>query len=83
MQTEIRKISVGKDYPNGAMHFLVGKEMNLQGIPYKISKISVNGEYAKQDKIAYDIYLSNSDGGVLWKTVYDVPVVVENNINFD
>ena len=83
MQTDIRKISVGKDYPDKAMHFLVGKSMSLQGIPYIISSIKINEKYAAQDKIAYDVYLANEEGSVLWKTIYDVPVVVENNINFE
>jgi hypothetical protein len=83
MQTDIRKISVGKNYPEGVMHFLVGKSMNLQGVPYVISKIDLNQTYATKDKIAYDIYLTNYTGTVLWKTIYDLPVVIENNINFE
>ena len=83
MQTDIRKISVGKNYPEGAIHFLVGKQVTLQGEQFTVSSIIQNEEYAKEEKIAYDIYLENSGGTVLWKTIYDVPVVIENNINFE
>jgi hypothetical protein len=83
MQTDIRKISVGKDYPDGAMHFQVGKEIRLQGTPYEVAKITINEEYKQEGKLAYDVYLSNSEGTVLWKTVCDLPIMVENNINFE
>ena len=83
MQTDIRKISVGKDYPDGAMHFQVGKEIKLQGIPYEVAKININEELRKEGKTAYDVYLSNNEGTVLWKTVCDLPIMIENNINFE
>jgi uncharacterized Zn finger protein len=83
MQTDIRKLSVGKDYPDGAMHFQVGKDIKLQGVPYEVAKIKINEEYKEGGKIAYDVYLKNESGTVLWKTVCDLPLMVENNINFE
>lgn len=83
MQTDIRKISVGKDYPDGAMHFQVGKDVRLQGTPYTVAKININQELKKEGKTAYDVYLSNDEGMVLWKTVCDLPIMIENNINFE
>jgi hypothetical protein len=83
MITDIRKLSVGRDFPDGAIHYQVGKNVNLQGIPYVVSKIAVNQELKFQGKTAYDIFLTNEEGTVLWKTVVDMPVLVENNINFE
>lgn len=77
MKTDIRKISVGKGYPDGAMHYQVGKIMRLQNIPYLIHSI------IQSEDETYDIYLSNEEGKVLWKTIKNMPVLVENNINFD
>jgi hypothetical protein len=77
--TDIRKISVGKDFPDGAMHYQVGKPVNS----HIISRISLNKEERYKDKLAYDIFLVSEHGSVLWKTIVDMPVVVENNINFD
>lgn len=83
MNTQIRKISVGKDYPDKVLHYQVGKIINLTGNPYEITDILVNIELFTKSKLAYDIYIANDKGKVLWKTIIDVPVVVENNINFD
>jgi|TARA_R110000782_G_C14610295_1_gene392074 hypothetical protein len=77
--TDIRKISVGKDFPDKAMHYQVGKPVNS----YIISRISLNKEPRYKDKLAYDIFLVGEEGTVLWKTIVDMPVVVENNIYFD
>jgi len=30
----------------------------------------------------YNIYISNAEGKVLWKTIDGLPVVIENNIDF-
>lgn len=81
--TDIRKISIGKDYPDGAMHYQVGKTIRLQSVPYQIHSILERKKKFFQDKSAYDIYIHNEDGAVLWKTIEDMPVVVENNINFE
>jgi len=83
MKTQIRKISVGKDYPDGVLHYQVGKNINLAGKPYEITDILTNQELLNQGKLAYDVYIANVDGKVLWKTIVDVPVVIENNINFE
>ena len=81
MNTDIRKISVGKDYPDGAMHYQVGKTMRLQGIPYEIYLIS--SEKGERNSSHFDIFIKNENGIVKWKSIIDMPVIVENNINFD
>lgn len=84
METEFRKISVGRDFPDGAIHYQVGKTVNLQSVAYVITKIAINPQYKKEGKVAYDIFISNKEFGTLrWKTIYDMPVVVEDNIDFD
>lgn len=83
MATDIRKLSVGRDFPDGAIHYQVDKFISLQGVPYTVSKITVNKELKKEGKTAYDIFLTNDEGTVLWKTVIDMPVLIENNINFE
>lgn len=80
---DIRKISVGKNYPDGAIHYQVGKEMTLQGVKYKVIEILLNPDFKEEGKIAYDIFIANEHGKVLWKTIVDIPVMIENNINFE
>lgn len=77
---DIRKISVGKDYPNGSIHYQVGKPIRLQGKPYIVHAIE---KIQESDSIVYDIYLRDDEGVVLWKTVEHMPTVIENNINFE
>ena len=77
---DIRKISIGKDYPNGAMHYQVGKPVRLQGKPYIIEKII---EIKKTNNFNYEIYIKDNNSTILWKTVEGMPVVIENNINFE
>lgn len=80
---DIRKISVGKDYPNASIHYQVGKPIKLQGKPYVVHEISINDSLKESGSIAYDVYLRDEDGVVFWKTIKDMPTVIENNINFE
>jgi len=82
MGADIRKISVGKDYPNGVIHYQVGKKVNLLGNFYDVTDILINEELLIIGKVAYDIFIADNKGKVFWKSIIDVPVVVENNINF-
>ena len=82
MNGHIRKISVGKDYPDGVLHFQVGKSIRLVGVPYMITDILLDQEMLNLGKSVYNIYISNEDGKVLWKTIDGLPVVIENNIDF-
>jgi hypothetical protein len=83
MKGQIRKISVGKDYPDGVLHYQVGKTINLISNPYVITDILIDEDLLIQGKTVYNIYIANDKGKVLWKTIVDVPVVIENNINFE
>ena len=83
MNGEIRKISVGKDYPDGVLHYQVGKTINLVGNPYKITDILLDRTFLEVGKVVYNIYIADHKGKVMWKTVYEVPTVIEYNINFE
>lgn len=83
MKGHIRKLSVGSNYPDGAIHYQVGKTVRLQGTPYEVSEIRQATEPQYEFKSAYHIFITNEEGKVYWKTVVDVPVVVENNISFE
>ena len=82
MNGHIRKISVGKDYPDGVLHFQVGKNIKLVGVPYMITDILLDQDMLSLGRSVYNIYISNEDGKVLWKTIDGLPVVIENNIDF-
>ncbi len=83
MKRDIRKISVGNGHPDQMMHYQIGKEYNLQGRKYHLSNILLEPELFSEGKLAYNLYLRNDDGTVCWKTLVDVPMVIEYNINFD
>lgn len=74
---DIRKISIGPDYKNGAMHYIVGQK--VLGESNEIHLI-------KQDKDSGEImiYIINDKSEiVLWKKFSTtVPISVEFNINF-
>lgn len=76
----IRKISVGKDYPNGSIHYQVGKQINLLGTEYTISQILL--EKVEGDKLGYNIYIESLGDTILWKTIIDMPVHIENDVTF-
>lgn len=76
----IRKISVGRDYPNGSIHYQVGKPITLLDVQYVISDIIL--EKVEGEKLGYNIYVRNEEGSILWKTLIDMPVHIENDITF-
>lgn len=80
---DIRKISVGDGHPDRMMHYQVGKEYNLSGNKYVLTDILMDMELMSIGKVAFNIYVANDDGKVLWKTIVDVPVIIENNIDFE
>jgi hypothetical protein len=73
---DIRKISVGPDYKNGAMHYIVGQKV-LEGTQ-EIHLIKYD-----DIKKSIKIYIINDKKEVvLWKEFNDtVPVSIEYNIN--
>lgn len=66
----IRKISIGVDYKD-AMHYTVGQVMRGQTI-HAIRQV---------DARHYEIYITDEENVTfLWKTIVNVPVVVEYDI---
>jgi len=73
---DIRKISIGPDYKEGAMHYLVGQE--VLGSNYTIHLIK---HYEDSDSIK--IYIEKNDEVVSWKEFTNtMPISIEYNINF-
>jgi len=77
----IRKLSVGTDFPNGVMHYQVGKQMKLMGESYTASAILK--ELTPDGKVSYNIYIEGNEDSILWKSVVDMPVHIEYNITFE
>ena len=76
----IRKISVGIDFPNGCMHYQVGKRMTLMDESYVISLIVKEVE---EGIVGYNIYIEGQNSTLLWKRVENMPVHIETDITFE
>jgi len=72
---DIRKISIGPDYKNNAMHYIVGQPiLDKTYFIHAIQKTNENSFY---------IWIEKEKEIVLWKEITNnVPTVVEFNINF-
>ena len=79
MNTIIRKISVGSDYPNGVLHYQVGKNISLLNKTFEIKQIV---RELLPNGYIFKIYIYNGIDTVLWKEISGLPVVVENDIMF-
>lgn len=76
----IRKLSVGQDFPNGCMHYQVGKQMTLMGEPHTLVSIIKEVE---NGVVGYNIYIEGIDSTVAWKRIEGMPVHIEYDITFD
>jgi len=78
MQGLIRKIIVGRD-PKDAMAYYVGMKAGTG----KVSAIVLDEEHLhRYNKKRYLVYLQSDDGQVLWKSVDDMPCMIEFDCNF-
>ena len=74
----IRKIIIGKD-PKDGMAYYLGMRVG----DGTVSAIILDGEYLhKYSKIRYLVYVENEEGTNLWKSVNDVPCIIEYDLNF-
>lgn len=74
---DIRKISIGPDYKNGAMHYIVGQK--VLGDSYEINCIKFD---KSTDSIKIYI-INNKEEVLLWKEFNSsVPTSIEFNINY-
>jgi hypothetical protein len=74
---DIRKISVGPDYKNGAMHYIVGQKILSDTNEIHLIKFD-------SEKLSIKIYIINDkEEVVLWKEFTNsVPISIEYNINY-
>lgn len=74
---EIRKISVGPDYKNGAMHYIIGQKVLNDSNEIHLIKMDT-------DKMSVKIYIINEKQEVvLWKEFTStIPISIEYNINY-
>lgn len=74
---DIRKIAIGPDYKNGAMHYIVGQK--VLGDTNEIHLIKYD-----ERKQSIKIYIINpKEEVVLWKEFSStIPVSIEYNINY-
>lgn len=74
---DIRKISVGPDYKNGAMHYIVGQKILSDTNEIHLIKFD-------SERLSIKIYIINDKQEVvLWKEFTNtVPISIEYNINY-
>lgn len=79
MEGLIRKIVIGRD-PKNALAYYV----DMPAGSSRVSVIQFDEEFmVKNKKSRYYIFLQQPDGSqVLWKTVDDMPCIVEYDLNF-
>ena len=75
----IRKIVIGRD-PKDAMAYYVGMRAGAG----KVSGILQDQAWLyKYSVVRYNIYIENEEGTMLWKTVDNMPCIVEYDLKFD
>jgi hypothetical protein len=78
MEGVIRKIVIGRD-PKDAMAYYVG----MRAGSGNVSAIVMDEEHLfRFNKKRYLVYLQTDDGQVLWKSVDDMPCLIEYDLNF-
>ena len=78
MEGVIRKIVIGRD-PKDAMAYYVG----MRAGSGNVSAIVMDEEHlVRFNKKRYLVYLQTDDGQVLWKSVDDMPCLIEYDLNF-
>ena len=74
----IRKIVIGRD-PKDAMAYYVG----MRAGSGEVSTIILDDEHLyRHNKKRYLIYIEKSDSQVLWKSVDEMPCIIEYDCNF-
>ena len=78
MEGLIRKIIIGRD-PKDAMAYYVG----MRAGDGKVSAIVLDERHLyHHGKTRYLVYVQNSEGQVLWKSVEDMPCILEFDLDF-
>jgi|TARA_B100000242_G_scaffold288144_1_gene255925 hypothetical protein len=78
MNGVIRKIIIGRD-PKDAMAYYVG----MRAGSGEVSAIVLDDEHLhRYGKKRYLVYIQNQDGQMLWKSVDNMPCILEFDLNF-
>tara|TARA_Y100000361_G_C10904154_1_gene210594 strand:+ start:192 stop:428 length:237 start_codon:yes stop_codon:yes gene_type:complete len=78
MNGVIRKIIIGRD-PKDAMAYYVG----MRAGSGEVSAIVLDDKHLhRYGKKRYLVYIQNQDGQMLWKSVDDMPCILEFDLNF-
>tara|TARA_R110002096_G_scaffold7641_2_gene32969 strand:- start:347 stop:583 length:237 start_codon:yes stop_codon:yes gene_type:complete len=78
MEGLIRKIIIGRD-PKDAMAYYVG----MRAGSGEVSTIVLDSRHLhKYGKVRYFVYIQTDEGQVLWKSVEDMPCILEFDLNF-
>lgn len=75
----IRKIIIGRD-PKDAMAYYVG----MRAGSGKVVAITEDEAHLhRHSKKRYLIYIENEEGTMLWKSIDDMPCILEYDLNFE
>jgi|TARA_B100000287_G_scaffold423048_1_gene465806 hypothetical protein len=78
MNGVIRKIIIGRD-PKDAMAYYVG----MRAGSGEVSAIVLDDKHLhRYGKKRYLVYIQNQDGQMLWKSVDNMPCILEFDLNF-
>ena len=78
MEGLIRKIVVGRD-PKDGMAYYVGMRAGTG----KVEAILLDEEFlVRYNRMRYLVYIRNSEGNNLWKTIHEMPCLIEYDLNF-
>ena len=78
MNGVIRKIIIGRD-PKDAMAYYVG----MRAGSGEVSAIVLDDKHLhRYGKKRYLVYIQNKEGQMLWKSVDDMPCILEFDLNF-
>ena len=78
MNGVIRKIIIGRD-PKDAMAYYVG----MRAGSGEVSAIVLDDEHLhRYSKKRYLVYIQNNEGQMLWKSVDNMPCILEFDLNF-
>lgn len=77
---QIRKLTIGTDYKNNAMHYVVGHQ--VLGKRYTVVNIL---QKVLGSQISYEVYIQRENNEiVLWKDFNsNMPISIEYNIDFE
>lgn len=85
MKGLIRKISVGTDYPNNVIHYVIGQKYIINKEVFIIKSIIWDKELVQlTGDNTYHILVETPKGDVIvWNTISKMPVKIEYDLTFE